>query len=131
MKFSIENNRLVGHLEFGDIYSSTDSLKGYKPYELMLTSLVTCSGLLLIKLLDKKRICFTSVYFHAEGIRNTEITNRFEAIDITAYVTFDKDVSKEQLEKLEELVIKNCGMIQTIIGSVKVTYNIHSQQLTD
>ena len=131
MKFSIENERLVGHLEFGNIYASTDSLKGYKPYELMLTSIVTCSGLLLIKLLNKKRISFTSVSFHVEGIRNTEIANRVEAIDITAYVTFDKELSKEQLKKLEELVIKNCGMIQTIIGSVKVTYNIHYHQLTD
>lgn len=53
MKFSFENDCLVGHLEFGNLYASPNSLKGYKPYELMVTSLVTCSGALLVKLLQK------------------------------------------------------------------------------
>lgn len=129
MKFSYENKneRLVGHLEFGDLYTSPDSMRGYKPYELMLTSLVTCSGVLLVKLLQKKRMGFTNVYFIAEGNRNPDEANRIESIKITAHVTFDQVMAKQQLEKIEQLVIKNCGMIQTIIGSVDVTYNIHPE----
>lgn len=129
MKFNFENGneRIVGHLEFGDLYASPDSIKGYKPYELMLTSLVTCSGVLLVKLLKKKRMEFTNVYFLAEGNRNPDEANRIECIKITAHVTFDHVIAKEQLEKIEQLVIKNCGMIQTIISSVNVTYKIQSE----
>lgn len=127
MKFSFENERLVGHLEFGDLYASPDSMKGYKPYELMVTSLVTCSGALLVKLLRKKRITFTDVSFLAEGNRNPDVANRIESIKITARVTFDHVIAKEQLEKIEQLVMKNCGMIQTMIDSVNVTYNIQPE----
>lgn len=127
MKFSFANDRLVGDLEFGVLYASPDSMKGYKPYELMVTSLVTCSGAILVKLLQKKRMVFKDVYFLAEGNRNPDIANRIESIKITAHVTFATGIKKEQLEKVEQLVIKNCGMIQSIIGSVNISFNIHSE----
>ncbi|WP_342472006.1 OsmC family protein [Metasolibacillus sp. FSL H7-0170] len=127
MKFSFENDCLVGYLKFGNLYASPNSLKGYKPYELMLTSLVTCSGALLVKLLQKKRIAFTDVSFIAEGNRDPDIANRIESIKITAYITFENVIAKEQLEKIEQLVIKNCGMLQTIIDSVNVTYSIQTK----
>lgn len=131
MKFTYKGERLVGHLEFGDLYASPDSKKGYKPYELMLTSIVTCSGTLLVNLLQKKRIVFKNVSFLAEGNRNPDMANRIESIKITAHVTFDNEIANDQLEKIEQLVIKNCGMIQTIIHSVNVTYNIQSKHLAN
>lgn len=131
MKFNYENERIVGHLEFGDIYASPNNTKGYRPYELMLTSLVTCSGALLVNLLQKKRIVFTNVYFMAEGVRNPDIANRIESIEIVAHVAFDKEINKDQLEKIEQLVIKNCGMIQSIIGSVNITYSIKTEHLAN
>lgn len=131
MKFSLDNERLVGHLEFGDLYASPNSREGYKPYELMLTSIVTCSGSLLVKLLQKKRMVYSNICFQAEGNRNPEVANRIESIKITAYVTFDKNMEKEQLEKIEQLVMKNCGMIQTIIDCVHISYNIKSAYSID
>lgn len=126
MQFVYEQERLIGQLSFGELYTSTNPLKGYKPYELLLASLTTCSGALLVTLLQKKRLHFETVSFTAEGRRNPKMANRIEAIVITAHVSFYEKVKAEQLAKIEELVVKNCGMIQTVIEAVTIKYTIVS-----
>lgn len=124
MQFVYEQERLVGQLSFGELYTSTNPLKGYKPYELLLASLVTCIGALFVTLLQKKRLQFEAVSFTAEGYRNPEMANRIEMIAITAHVSFNVEVKAAQLAKLEELVVKNCGMIQTVIEAMDIKFMI-------
>lgn len=124
MQFVYEQERLIGQLSFGELYTSTNPLKGYKPYELLLASLTTCSGSLLVMLLQKMRLHFVEVSFTSEGHRNPEMANRIEAIVITAHVSFNEEVKGEQLAKLEKLVVKNCGMIQTVIEAVDIKFTI-------
>ncbi|MET3699386.1 uncharacterized OsmC-like protein [Bacillus oleivorans] len=127
MDFKYENNHLVGITEFSELHASPNSSLGFKPFELMLTSLVTCSGSLLVNLLKKKRIAFRSLYFSAEAERNSEKANRIVSVAITANVEFEKMILDDTLRKIEELIVNNCGMIQTIIGSVDVSFTIRDK----
>lgn len=128
MQFKYEKEYLMGQMAFGELRTSTDASKGYKPIELLLASLTTCSGSLLVNLLQKKRISFETVSFTTEANRNPERTNRIEVVNIYAHVTFHQEIATSQLVKLEELVMKNCSMIQTMIGAVTIQFNVMSMK---
>ena len=77
-----------------------------------------------MKLLQKKRFSYDAVSSTAEASQNPKMANRIEVVTIHAYVKFHQEINAEQLVKLEELVIKNCSMIQTIIEAVDNQFKV-------
>jgi uncharacterized OsmC-like protein len=125
MKFTILENKVLGDLEFGTISISPQPENGFRPLELMLSSLSGCSGSLLRTLLQKKRINYSSLTIDASATRNPEKANRIEKITLKASVTAENGLNVEQGKKLAELVISNCGMIQSVINSIEIEFIIH------
>lgn len=124
MKFTIESEQIKGKLGFGDILVSTNELHGYRPFELFISSLVGCSGTLLQNILVKKRLVYQKIDMEVSSVRNPEHANRIEQLTFIAYVQMENPFTSEQAEKIAHLVIKNCGMIQSIIETINITFEI-------
>lgn len=124
MKFSIEDEKISGKLGFGEISISPNENNGYRPYELFVSSLVGCSGTLLRNILTKKRIPFEKIDMEVVSNRNPNHANRIEYLAIKAYVISNEDLSPLQAEKTAHLVVKNCGMIQSVIQSIDIVFTV-------
>jgi putative redox protein len=122
MKFTIENEKIVGDLGFGSLPISPNDTIGYRPYELFVSSLIGCSGTLLGNILKKKRVEHKRIEMDVTSVRNPDHANRIEQLSITAYVQSDQPLSEENAMKIADLVVKNCGMIQSVIETIDLTF---------
>jgi len=126
MKYKIEKESIRGVLEFGEISISPNEKVGFRPYELFVSSIIGCSGTLLRNVLTKKRIPYQKIEMEVSSVRNLDKQNRIEKLSITAYVLSDQPLSAQQAEKVAALVIKNCGMIQSVIQSIEIALTVKS-----
>lgn len=122
MKFTIENEKIVGDLGFGSLSISPNDTMGYRPYELFVSSLIGCSGTILENILIKKRIEHKSIEMNVSSVRNPNHANRIEQLSITAYVQSEQPLSEQNALKIADLVVKNCGMIQSVIETIDLTF---------
>lgn len=53
MKFSMNEHGFTGHLPFGELHVSTDEEYGFRPYQLLVSSLAICSAGIIRKVLEK------------------------------------------------------------------------------
>lgn len=127
MAFSIENEKIIGELEFGNISISPNGKEGYRPFELFVAALIGCSGTLIRNILTKKRIDFEEITMNYTSVRNPDEANRMEQLTFIADVQSNQLVSTKVSERIADLVIKNCGMIQSVLGSIeiKLIINVH------
>jgi putative redox protein len=124
MKFTIEDEKISGDLGYGKISISLNETNGYRPYELFVSSLVGCSGTLLRKILTKKRFPFQKIDMEVVSIRNPNHSNRIEQLSFKAYVHSNEALRTHQAEKIAQLVVKNCGMIQSVIQSIDIVFTV-------
>ena len=129
MKFTIENEKIVGELGFGSLSISPNDTIGYRPYELFVSSLIGCSGTLLVNILKKKRVEYKSIEMEVSSVRNPNLANRIEQLSITASVQSDLSLSDQNAMKLADLVVKNCGMIQSVINSMEINFTIKTSKI--
>ncbi|WP_121614301.1 OsmC family protein [Mesobacillus foraminis] len=124
MKFTIEKDRIKGTLGFAEITVSPNESNGYRPFELFVTALAGCSGTFLESILTKRRHPFQKLEMEVNSVRNPNQANRIEQLSFIAYVHCQDQLKSQQAEKIAELVIKNCGMIQSVIQSIDISFSI-------
>lgn len=124
MDFTYYNEKLIGQMEYGFLPISPNTELGYRPFELFVSSLVGCSTSLLANILVKKRIEYKRIDVNIAAVRNKEEANRIEQLTFEVRVQTDKAGLEDQAEKLAGLVLKNCGMIQSVIGSIDIRYRM-------
>lgn len=107
-------------VEFGDLKISGQEEHGFRPYVLLVSSVVGCSGSILRKILKKMRISFNDIRVSVQVVRNQEEANRIEEIDIK-FIIYGEDISSMKVEKALELTNKYCSIIQSIKDSIKIT----------
>ncbi|VEF46529.1 OsmC-like protein [Bacillus freudenreichii] len=129
MEFTIENNHIKGSLGFGEIAVAPNETDGYRPYELFVSSLAGCSGSLLRTILTKRRITFENIKMEVTAVRNPDEANRIEKLSFSARVYTEDPFTPQQAEKMAHLVVKNCGMIQSVIQSIDVKFSIECTPL--
>ncbi|MGG3562797.1 OsmC family protein [Neobacillus rhizosphaerae] len=129
MKYTIENDHIIGNLGFDPITISPSENKGYRPFELFVSSLVGCSGTILRNILTKRKYPFQKLEMEVSAVRNPEHANRIEQLSFTAFVQSEEPLTSQLAEKIADLVIKNCGMIQSVIQSIDITFTINSVPL--
>ncbi len=108
------------NFEFGELKISGQSEYGYRPFQLMISSIAGCSGGVLRNILKKMRLPYEDITIEAEVTRNEEIANRIEKIHLI-YTIKAEDISQKKAEKAIELTRKNCAMLQSVAGSIQVT----------
>lgn len=120
LKYEVKNGLTTLHTEFYELPISPDREKGIKPSELLVSSLVGCSSAIFTKVLEKKRITVDSIRVEASMERNPNEANRITKIALH-FIIEGKNISADKIKKSLEVTTKNCGMIQSVKGSIEVT----------
>ncbi|MCH4827482.1 MAG: OsmC family protein [Planococcus sp. (in: firmicutes)] len=125
MNFSMNENGFTGHLPFGDLQISGNEEYGFRPYQLLVSSLAICSGGVMRKVFDKMRMPFEDIQIEVkEVVRNDEVAGRVEKVHLHFIIT--GDIKDEKMPRILELTRKNCSMVQSVQDSIEVveTYEI-------
>ncbi|MDW2884674.1 OsmC family protein [Exiguobacterium artemiae] len=122
MHFVIQEQTVEGQFSNDMLSVSSDPEKGFRPLELFVTSLAGCSGTLLRNLLHKKRIAYTKLMMDVTITRDPERANRISSLRFQ--VTVEGEITPKQCATLSPLVLNNCGMIQSVIDSIDITFMI-------
>ncbi len=121
MEFNIKKEAgFTTDLPYGELHIAGDEEYGFRPYQLMTSSIAVCSGGVLRKILEKKRIAFSDLRIQADVTRNDEKAGRIEKIHLH-YIITGEDLPLDKIEKSIELARKNCSMLQSVIDSIEVT----------
>lgn len=124
MKYTINKDSVTTDTTFGNLSVSTNEEEGYRPFQLFIASLAGCSGTLLRTILTKKRMDVAHMELEADYVRNPDRANRIEEIHFTALVKTGNTLTEKQAERISQLVLTNCGMIQSVISSIEITFKI-------
>jgi putative redox protein len=127
MEFKMKENGFVTQVEYGELHISGNEEFGFRPYQLLVSSIAVCSGGVLRKILEKQRVIIDDISITADVIRNEEIPQEIQRIHLHFVVTGQKLV-EEKIEKALTLTRKHCSMVQSVKDSIDVTesFNIIS-----
>ncbi|WP_427126445.1 OsmC family protein [Priestia megaterium] len=121
MEFNMkEEAGFTTNFPYGELHIAGDEEYGFRPYQLMVSSIAVCSGGVLRKILEKKRIAFSDLRIQADVTRNDEKAGRIEKIHLH-YIITGEDLPLDKIEKSVELARKNCSMLQSVVDSIEVT----------
>ncbi len=119
MEFKMKEVGFTTDLEYGELHVAGDEQYGFRPYQLMVSSIAVCSGGVLKSILKKKRMEIEDIAIKADVTRNEKEANRIEKIHIH-YTIKGKDLAEGKIESAIELASKNCPMVQSVKGSIEI-----------
>ncbi|WP_078549900.1 OsmC family protein [Litchfieldia alkalitelluris] len=119
MEFKMKEVGFTTEFEFGELHVAGDEAHGYRPFQLMVSSIVVCSGGVLRKILDKKRIKIDDLTIKSAVTRNEAEANRIEKICIH-YLIKGTDLDPKKIEQSIHLAAKNCPMAQSVKNSIEI-----------
>lgn len=120
MEFSMNGEAFQADFGYGTLNVSANEEYGFRPFQLLVSSLAVCSGTVLQKVLAKKRISYDDIRIQAEVRRNPGKADRVEAVHLH-FIIKGKDLDDGKIKKSLEVTKKNCSMVQSVVGSVEVT----------
>src|SRR5690625_6263973 len=82
MKFYLKENGMRTELNYGELDISGNEDHGYRPFQLMVASIVGCSSSVFRKILEKQRIQVEDLLVTEEVDRNTKEANRIEKLSL-------------------------------------------------
>ena len=125
MKYSMTEHGFRTEPHFGTLDVSANDEYGFRPYQLMVSSIAVCSGGVLRKVLDKMRMPAEDITIEVKDLyRNPDEADRIERIHL--HFTIKGDVNESKMPRVMELTRKNCSMVRSVENSidVKETYEI-------
>ena len=119
MNFSMNEHGFTGHLPFGDLQISSNEEYGFRPYQLLVSSLAICSGGVMRKVFDKMRMSYEDIQIEVkEVVRNDEIAGRVEKVHL--HFIIKCTINEEKMPRIMELTRKNCSMVQSVQDSIEI-----------
>jgi len=120
MKFTWKNDYMeTDSFDYGTLKISPDDSKGFRPFQLLVTSIASCSGSVFHKILTKQRTIYDDLSIEAEVERNEAEANRVEKITLH-YTIVGKNLNEDKLKRNLEISRKHCSMIQSVKDSIIV-----------
>lgn len=123
MEYFLDGDGLVTELDYGTLRISGDEQLGFRPFQLMVSSIVGCSSLVFRNILEKQRIEYRELRIKADVERNEEAYNRIEKITLHFYISGD-NLDQQKLAKSLEVASKNCAMVRSVAESIEVVEKI-------
>lgn len=123
MEFYIKEHGMKADFEYGVLDISGDEDYGFRPFQLMIASIVGCSGGVFRKILEKQRIEIEDLTIKAGVLRNEKEANRLEEITLT-YLVKGNDLDVEKLNKSLEIARKNCAMVRSVETSININEHL-------
>ncbi|WP_345242815.1 OsmC family protein [Pontibacillus salipaludis] len=128
LQFYLKNEGVRTSTEFGQLNISPDEEKGFRPFQLMVSSIASCSLSVYRKILDKQRIEYEDIKVTADITRNEAEANRIEKIHLH-FVVKGSHLDEDKLTKNLELSSKNCSMVQSVKGSIEIEETVEAIEL--
>ena len=119
MKFKMQEVGFNTDMEYGNLSVSGNSDYGFRPFQLLVSSIAGCSGGVFRTVLQKKRIDYKNIEIDAEVDREEEEPKRIKKITLTFTVT-GEGLKEEVLEKSLKVAMKNCSMAQSVKDSIEI-----------
>ena len=119
MKFTVTDEKITSELPAGELTISGDENEGFRPFQLMVSSLAGCSSLVYKRILAKQKIEWDEMTVEADVIRSEDEVNRIERVTLWFKVK-GKDLKQEKLQKSLEIASKNCSMVQSVVPTIEV-----------
>ncbi len=116
----MKENGFETEVEYGKLQVCGDEKFGFRPYQLLVSAVAVCSGGVLRKVLEKKRLVFSDITVTTEIARNEKKANSIESIHMHFVIT-GTALSNEVIEKCLHVTRKNCSMVQSVEDSIKIT----------
>ncbi|KGX92980.1 osmotically inducible protein C [Pontibacillus halophilus JSM 076056 = DSM 19796] len=130
MEFYMKDQGVRTSFEFGTLEISGNEEYGFRPFQLMVSSIAGCSVSVFRKILDKQRIDYSDIQVSAEVERNEKEANRIEKINLH-YVVKGKNLDPEKLNKNLELSSKNCSMVQSVVNSIEINETLECIEINE
>ncbi|GGJ61453.1 putative OsmC-like protein [Anoxybacillus voinovskiensis] len=120
MEFTMKEIGFRTTFEYGELHVAGDEAHGFRPYQLLVSSVAVCSGGVLRKILEKKRLPVQNMTIHANVTRNEREANRVEAIHLH-FVLEGEELTEEKVAKSLEVTRKNCPIVRSVEGCIRIT----------
>ncbi|TDL77807.1 OsmC family protein [Peribacillus frigoritolerans] len=120
MEFKMREAGFTADFEYGELHVAGNEEYGFRPYQLMVSSIAVCSGGVLRGILEKKRLVAEDITIQTSVTRNEEEANRIESIAIH-YMIKGQDLPEEKVEQSIKLARKNCPMVRSVEDSIQIT----------
>lgn len=119
MKFNLEENSMKTEFDFGTLQISGNEEHGFRPFQLMVASIVSCSGLVFRNILKKQRIEIEDMSITADVTRNEKKANKIEKIALT-YTLKGSHLNENKLNKSLAIAKRNCAMARSVESSIEI-----------
>lgn len=127
MKFKMTESGFQTETSFGTLAISSNEEFGFRPYQLLVSSIAVCSGGVLKKVLDKMRMPAIDIHIEVkEVVRNPAEANKVEKIHLH-FIIEGTEIKEEKMPRVMDLTMKNCSMAQSVAESIEIvkTYDIN------
>ncbi|GAA0450453.1 OsmC family protein [Alkalibacillus silvisoli] len=125
MKFNVTEQHITSDLEFDQLTISGDETEGYRPFQLMVSSLAGCSALVYKRILAKQQIEFDEMTIEAEVKRSDDAVNKIEKVNLHFKVV-GTNLNQEKLQKSLNTASKNCSMVQSVTQAIDVEETVEA-----
>lgn len=125
MKFSMNANGFTGDLPYGNLEISSNEEYGFRPFQLLVSSLAVCSGGVMRKVLDKMRMPAEDIQIEVkEVIRIEDEADRVSKVHL--HFILKGNIDSAKMPRIMELTRKNCSMVRSVEESIEVieTYEL-------
>ena len=120
MKFEMTENGFQTETSYGTLQISGNDEFGFRPYQLLVSSIAVCSGGVMRKILERKRIPAKNITIEIKEVyRNEEKASRVERIHMH-FIIEGVELSNVQMDKIMEVTANNCSMVQSVKNSIEV-----------
>ncbi|QQK75547.1 OsmC family protein [Salicibibacter cibarius] len=124
MEFRIANEEaFTTQAPFGELLISGEDEHGFRPYQLLVSSIAGCSGSVLRKIMKKRRVEVGDIRIHTDVTRNDEEPHEVKTVHLH-YTIEAEGVKEELMEKLLDIAKKNCTIVQSVEPSITVTESL-------
>lgn len=126
MKFSMTEHGFQTVTSYGTLDISGKDEYGFRPYQLLVSSIAVCSGGVLRNILEKMRMPSSHISINVKEVkRNADEENRIEKIRLHFEIEGEKIV-ENKMTRAFALMHKNCSMIQSVTPAIEIveTYEI-------
>jgi putative redox protein len=120
--FKFEGDSAFGHKIVTDVSKAAGGTEaGFKPPELVLYGIAGCTGVDIVRILEKQRQKLTSLEIHVTAHHGDEYPKPFHTFEIN-YIATGENLSEQKLAQAIELSeSKYCMVSQTMQFEAKVT----------
>lgn len=123
MKFIVTEENIKTDLGFGSLQISAKDEEGFRPFQLLVSSVVGCSALVFRRILEKQRTKFDELIIEAEVERDEAEANRIRKISLIFKIK-GENLDEKRLQRSLELSRKHCSMVRSVEDSIEIVESL-------